>query len=316
MQSNILKPLVSIIVPIYNAEDYVHDCLESISMQTYKNLQIILIDDGSTDSSGEIAKSYAVRDSRVVLISQENSGVASARGAGLRSATGEFIIHADSDDILPLEAIDSLYHAMMASGADIVLGDYVVRNARNDLLVALNFAGEQGDLLKGMLTGKYHAGLWNKLIKKELYAGLHFEPRLDFMEDMLILTKILMKDHVKIFYAPKTVYIYKQRSGSYTNAVSERSLTASGIVTEKICGMLESKYSQEFIRHIRNRNRLMVLLNSNNKKNILAADKNILDDREIPIRLRFVLWFVLRGVSFPLKVYNYFKSVVRPVFNT
>ncbi len=112
------RPLVSIIVPVYNAEKYLPYCIESILNQSYRNLEIILVDDGSKDSSSELCDSYAASDSRVTVIHQENGGIAKAQNAGLDAAHGEYIAFADNDDILDRRNIELLLHALISTGAD------------------------------------------------------------------------------------------------------------------------------------------------------------------------------------------------------
>lgn len=101
--------LVSVIVPVYNVEQYLEKCIDSIINQTYKNLEIILIDDGSTDSSGKICDSYAARDKRIKVIHQENGGLAVVRNIGVSAASGEYIMFVDSDDYIDTEIVQFLY---------------------------------------------------------------------------------------------------------------------------------------------------------------------------------------------------------------
>ena len=304
------KPLISIIVPIYNTELYLNDCLTSLSAQSYKNIEILLVNDGSTDNSKRIAEHYVTSESRAKLISQPNAGVAAARNSGLDSATGELIIHADSDDILPSDAIETLYASMLESGSDIALGDYIVRYPRKDVLVNLNFSGDHEEFLIGFLKGTYHAGLWNKLIKRSLYDKLQFDVGLDFMEDKLMLAKIFSNNDIRVSYIDKPVYIYRRRLGSYTNTISQKSLVAGGIVTDKICAMFEVRYGLDFVVNLRNKNRIFVLMNDPRLEKIKETDKFILDDQEIAVRHKVLLWFILRGITSPLKLYKFIQSLI------
>ena len=112
------RPLVSIIVPVYNAEKYLPYCVDSILAQSYQTLEIILVDDGATDKSPQICDSYAALDSRVHVIHQENGGIAKAQNAGLDAAHGEYVAFADNDDILDCHNIEFLLHALLNSGSD------------------------------------------------------------------------------------------------------------------------------------------------------------------------------------------------------
>lgn len=111
---------ISVVVTVYNIENYIGKCIESIINQTYKNLEIILIDDGSKDSSGKICDEYAEKDSRIVVIHKPNGGVVSARKAGANAATGEYIVTVDGDDWIEADYIENYYKAIMEFGADIV----------------------------------------------------------------------------------------------------------------------------------------------------------------------------------------------------
>lgn len=116
------QALVSIIVPVYNAQDYLSYCIESLINQSYRNLEIILVDDGSTDDSGQICDTYAAQDSRIHVIHQQNGGISRAQNAGLDHAMGTYIAFADNDDILDAHNIEYLVHALESTGADMSKG--------------------------------------------------------------------------------------------------------------------------------------------------------------------------------------------------
>ena len=115
------KPIVSIIIPVYNNEKYIRKCLSSVCAQTYKELQIIVINDGSTDGSSDIIKEYAEKDSRIIFIEQENRGVSSARNEGLQAATGEYLTFIDGDDYVGEDYIKELVNCAVKTGADMVI---------------------------------------------------------------------------------------------------------------------------------------------------------------------------------------------------
>ena len=137
-ESNI-APAVSVIVPIYNVEKYLAECVDSILGQTFQDMEIILVDDGSLDSSGQMADDYAARDKRVKVIHKENGGLSSARNAGMKIARGEYIYFCDSDDYISLDAIEILYETATKNDLDMVLfnGDSFVdkSDAENDALM-------------------------------------------------------------------------------------------------------------------------------------------------------------------------------------
>ena len=116
------EPLVSIVVSCFNVEPYVGECLDSALYQSYLNLEIVVVDDGSSDGTGDIIDRYSSADERVLTVTQPNRGLGAARNSGLDRATGEFIFFLDSDDLLPVDAIDRMVARARASGADLVSG--------------------------------------------------------------------------------------------------------------------------------------------------------------------------------------------------
>ena len=119
-----MEDLVSVVVPVYNSEKYLEDCLDSIINQTYRNLDIILVDDGSTDSSGDICEKYAQKDSRITVIHKVNGGNGDARNEGYRQAKGQWLVMADNDDLLHLQQIEILLNIANEKNADVVIGNY------------------------------------------------------------------------------------------------------------------------------------------------------------------------------------------------
>ena len=119
------NPLISIIIPVYNVEKYLSECIESVINQTYKNLEIILVNDGSTDSCPQICEEYAAKDNRIKVIHKKNGGLSDARNIGLKQATGALISFVDSDDLLSLDFCQRLLDALIESDADIVECDFV-----------------------------------------------------------------------------------------------------------------------------------------------------------------------------------------------
>ena len=119
------QPLVSVIIPVYNVEKYLRECIDSVINQTYKNLEIILVDDGSTDSSGKICDEYVEKDERITAIHQKNGGLSQARNRGLEESTGEYIYFLDSDDYISLDAIEKLYAIAETQKPDFVFFDAI-----------------------------------------------------------------------------------------------------------------------------------------------------------------------------------------------
>ena len=129
--NDLITGLVSVIVPVYNCERYLRRCIESIINQSYKNIEIILIDDGSTDNSGEICNAYALSDNRIRVIHTENSGPSAARNIGIKNSKGEFIFFVDADDFIKNNAINLLVEHYHRTKADIIIGDFNKINNNN-----------------------------------------------------------------------------------------------------------------------------------------------------------------------------------------
>lgn len=131
IKQNDNMPKVSVIVPVYKAEGYLHRCVDSILAQTFTDFELLLIDDGSPDRSGEICDEYAKKDSRIRVIHKENGGVSSARQRGLDESVGEYTIHADHDDWVEPEMLDELYKKAKEEDADMVICDFFQNNGRS-----------------------------------------------------------------------------------------------------------------------------------------------------------------------------------------
>ena len=299
------KPLISIIVPIYNAEDYLLDCLSSIAAQSYKNIEAVLINDGSTDNSYNIAKSFCENDPRFKLISQPNGGVGAARQAGLNAVTGEYIIHTDSDDLMMPYSLECLYRSIKENHSNLAVGSYLKKYKVGEEVILHDFDSVE-EFIFGVFTGKYHGGLWNKLISKELCEGLHFEVGLNYMEDKLFLLKAASKEFAKVSVVKEVVYIYNYTDGSYTNKISMASIVSSIKVTERLCNIYSNRYSEDVISHIKNKNKIMVLLNSNiTQRNVfLEANKYILSDRILPFKHKFILVLDAFYLNFIINIYR------------
>lgn len=182
---------VTIIIPIYNTEKYLDQCLNSVINQTYENLEIILIDDGSKDNSAEIAKHYEQIDKRVWLFQQENAGVSAARNAAMELATGEYVLMVDSDDWIEPEMVRTLVENIQTTGADISCCQYD-KMVRSDIGILEKW--EQHQALKAFIGHqKINGSLVNKLIKRDMLEGLHFDSSIKYGEDALFFWKVLLR---------------------------------------------------------------------------------------------------------------------------
>lgn len=298
-------PLISIIVPIYNAEDYLFDCLSSITSQTYENFEAILINDGSTDNSYNVAQSFVFKDSRFKLISQANAGVAAAREVGLRAAKGDFVIHADSDDLMTEKALEYLYQSILENQTNIAVGAYIDKKKKEENIVTHSFK-DKSEFIIDVLTGKYHGSLCNKLISMELCKDINFEEGLNYMEDKLFLLKVLAKKNAKVSITNKVVYVYNYIEGSYTTSISPESIDSSIRVTDKLCGIFSEFYDDGFINHLKNRNKVMVLLNSNRSQRKVFPDsfRFLFSDVLLSNKHKFILILDFFYLNFIINFYR------------
>lgn len=222
------KPLVSVIVPIYNAEAFLNRCVDSILSQSLQEIEVILVDDGSTDSSESICKKYAQTDDRVKFIHQDNSGVAMARKAGIEAAHGVFSIHTDPDDRIEPTMLEEMYTKAVESNADMVICDFMVdfsdRSYRADQQINEK---ESIHCLEQMMYGKIHGSLCNKLIRTELYHNhsVQFFHGINYCEDFLACAQMFIHG-IKVEYIPKAFYHYDQvvNDNSATRQYSKNTL--------------------------------------------------------------------------------------------
>ncbi|WP_444684336.1 glycosyltransferase family 2 protein [Alkalicoccus luteus] len=207
---------ISVIVPFMNVEAYLEECLESLAKQTHPNLEIVMIDDGSTDGGSKIAAAYADQYSHFYLYSQANQGVAEARNHGIRRATGEWIGFVDSDDWVRAEMFKQLHKAAEKTSSDIAVcghaRQYGARvTAFNDEVKSIVLNREQAlhELFKGEL---YRFALWNKLYKKSLFVNITF-PSGKIHEDLAI-SPSLFTNAEKTVVLSWTGYVYRARENS------------------------------------------------------------------------------------------------------
>lgn len=213
------NPKISIISPVYNVEKYIHRCVDSIIAQTFTDWELILVDDGSTDTSGTICDQYASQDSRIRVIHKQNGGVSAARQTGLDASQGEYVIHADPDDWVEPTMLEELYAKAKAEDADMVICDYYT-NSGNSQSYIMQFVSEDPyTTMRRILCGEGVLGsLWNKLIKRFVFLenDIRFYPNINFCEDSLVCVQILKNSDIKIGYLNRALYHYYINKQSIT----------------------------------------------------------------------------------------------------
>ena len=213
-----METVVSIIVPVYKVEQYLDKCVESLTAQTYRDLEIILVDDGSPDRCPELCDRWARRDPRVRVIHQKNEGVAMARNAGLDAASGEYIMFVDSDDYLPSDAVEVLLERLLADGSDLSVGRIAnaFADGRTDGRV-WDFLRDQcvtGEQLLCAMDGReqYLVNVYAKLYSRKALDGIRFPP-MRSAEDLWVFPLISRKCKT-VSMVDQLVYYYFQRSDS------------------------------------------------------------------------------------------------------
>lgn len=221
--------LISIIIPVYNVEKYLCECIDSVANQTYKNLEIILVDDGSTDDSGKICDEYALKDARIKVIHKENGGLSSARNAGLNVFSGSYLMFVDSDDYIDSDMVEYLYHYRVQQGITCcgmniklyngllikrVAQKYCEWNCREAIK---NYLKSEILVYSGKDKCSYNIGSSsnNKLYDKVIFTQLRYKVGV-ICEDIDLLFDILFACK-KIIVLPEAKYTYRQREHSITN---------------------------------------------------------------------------------------------------
>lgn len=211
-----LSPTVSVLIPVYNAGDFLEKCLDSIVGQTYRNLQVVLVDDGSTDDSEAICRRYAENDSRIKVYSKPNSGVAATRNALLSKISGEYVLFVDADDWIEPDMIEYLISVAHRDNAEIVCCSNVI----NDGVPSKDFTesvwNQRQAIEKFLVHRDMNGSLWNKLIKADLLRGIVLPVDISYGEDAFICWQALQK--VKcVAVSTRQLYHYRMNEGSISH---------------------------------------------------------------------------------------------------
>lgn len=257
-QGTSVAPMISIIVPVYNTEQYLHRCIDSVLAQTYKDFELLLIDDGSTDSSGAICDEYAEKDGRIKVFHKENGGVSDTRNKGMDLAQGKYLMFLDADDFwLQNDVLEVLVGKADEYDLDIVRGEYSAMHEDGTLAWNREISTERrnhaGELLTNVEFLEYaiHGEnfLFLSLFKRNSIGTLRFEVGRIFLEDMLFYSTYLLQS-LRCMYLPDVrFYAYRKNEGSISSQVSIKKLEDSFSMcyrfrelAECAQGELKSKY--------------------------------------------------------------------------
>lgn len=210
--------LISIIVPIYNVEKYLKQCIESIISQTYRNIEIILVDDGSPDNCGKICDEYSQKDKRIIVLHKENGGLSDARNKGIDIAKGDYLTFVDSDDFVNIDYIEKLYNSIKFNNTKLAQCGISKVDENNEIIEKLNYEKNQIKTSHEILNELYGKRLienvvvWNKMYAKELFENIRF-PVGKIHEDEFTTYKIFYSVD-KISLLSDCLYNYRQTNES------------------------------------------------------------------------------------------------------
>lgn len=227
--------MISIIVPVYNAEKYLHQCVNSVLSQTFTDFELLLINDGSTDGSGAICDEYAAIDARVRVFHKENTGVSETRNIGIDNSKGDYVIFCDSDDYwYESTALEFLYKISVRYDLDIVRGEYkAVDGFGKDLFIRPvtkskeNIANKVISniiFLKEAINGEYFLVLC--LINKRVLSNIRYNVNRSFLEDMELISRLMLKQ-MRCMYTPFSFYAYRKIASSVSNTSNIKNLDDS-----------------------------------------------------------------------------------------
>lgn len=244
-----MNDIISVIVPVYKAEKYLEKCLDSIVGQTYKDLEIILVDDGSPDSSGRICDKYAENDNRIKVIHKKNGGDSSARNAGFKEATGKYITTIDSDDWIELDAYEKMLKKMIENNVDIVrcgfFKDFDDKTLESPFIYPeskkIDLQKNKYDFMDLLANGKTHAGVCYMLIRKEIVDKTN-----GLCEDIVIGQDLIFE--FELLCKSSSLYLYNERfyhyytnpnSATKSGELCERNVKNLILLYGKICDVLK-----------------------------------------------------------------------------
>ncbi len=317
--------IVSIVVPIYNIEKYINRCVQSLIHQTYEGLQIILVNDGSTDSSGQKCEELRKLDNRIEVYHKPNGGLSDARNYGMKKCHGEYLFFIDGDDYLPTSAIERLVRLIRETDSDIAIGN-MVRTSResddynHDERVQTRIMNSTEALIDMLYCDDFSTSACGKLVKKQLFDGIEF-PLRKFSEDLFTIYKVILQSK-RVSYINSTVYYYYYRmEGSLVvSDYSEKHIEAIEAVEQIESSvdlenneMVRAIYTQyiNVIFDIASRNPSVKQFQNNKIQNNLREKRmSVLLNNRAPSRLRLfsaATFFGNRFCLFLVKMYYRFK---------
>lgn len=250
-----MEPIISVIVPVYNVEKFIKKSIESLINQTFKEFEVLIVDDGSEDKSIEIAKKIASNDNRFIFLTKENGGLSDARNYGIERAKGEYLSFLDSDDYFDSQYLEKMYNKIKKENADICVCDIELVKENGDFIriqknaYSHTISGEEA-FLDDIQTISIISMAQNKLYKKELFDTVEY-PKGLYYEDRATTYKLFLNSK-KVTFVNETLFFYVQRDGSIMNSLNQKKIDDRFLVIDSIKNYLISnnifdKYEKEFI---------------------------------------------------------------------
>lgn len=225
------KPIISIIVPIYNVEDYLDRCVESILNQTFKDFELILVDDGSPDNCPMLCDKWAEKDSRIKVVHKPNGGVSSARNAGLAVSQGDYIGFCDPDDVINYNMYELMYKSIINSNSDCCVCAFKSFSSDNEISIKCIDGNEKNLVLEGKNIIEYFLGdgrnllgcVWDKLIKKSFIFGMAFNEDMAFGEDYCFSLKAILNcNRISVIESPDLYYYFIRENSAMRKLNGEK----------------------------------------------------------------------------------------------
>lgn len=225
------KPLISVIVPVYNVQKYLSDCVESLINQSYNNLEIILVDDGSTDKSSIICDSYKNSYNRIIVLHKKNGGVASARNAGLDCCTGDYISFVDSDDYLAYDFYENIVAQILVYKADIIIGSVQKVSECKQLLTRSNVNLVELSNVTALrkmfdVPATIEMSVWNKVYSRKCIGSCKFDTSLKYPEDVKFNIDVLKKAYTLVVSTSATIFIRERPDSIIHTAIDHKTFVS------------------------------------------------------------------------------------------
>ena len=291
-----MNELISIIVPVYNVEKYLNKCVDSILAQTYTNIEVILINDGSKDKSGEICNDYSKIDNRIKVIHQTQHGVAYTRNVGINNSNGKYILFVDSDDFIDKKMIKTLYKTIVSDNSDIAICDFIYyteKTKKNNKYPKKVFMIEGNEKFEYLYNEYYIASIvqWNKLFKKEIFNDIRY-PEGKINEDEFVIAKEFFNAK-KISYVLEPLYYYNQREGSIMHTLNINRFDIINVLENRINFFKEKNLKKYVIQtKIQQLDAIIVLLSEFSNSSILKKEKNTINNyiKQVKYNTKTVFW--------------------------